>query len=253
MKKNPCEGTLENLFSKLPCAAFASGSMAQNCPRQIAAKSDLTKKGMIMRMKRILSLTLVLVLLLVPMLSGCAHVGTEEEVLSAARELFPKVEVLNQIYYGSGIPAESGTENYRPALSSWLSERGITDLGSLERETQKVFSAALWEDISETILNPLHDVNGMVQRSVRYYEANTAERGAFIMVNTGFSPMIRGDNRFLTDSLQVVSLGKDIAVVKIRVVAYVGEQEKTQEVEYDLVWEEDAWRLDSIPCVSYID
>ena len=85
---------------------------------------------------KILSLLLVIVCTLsILSLSSCNKKYDEEEVLTAAKTLLKEAELLNVIYYGSGVQYyenDRANGNYREANSEHLRELGFSSVDELQ-------------------------------------------------------------------------------------------------------------------------
>lgn len=104
----------------------------------------------------------------------------EAEVTAAARALIEKSKILNEIYWGAGIPfvaPEEGEESggvYRPAdpeYLKWLKDtHGIASLADLKEKTREVYSAAGYASIVSSRLGEGGEDDGQ-NLYVRYYES----------------------------------------------------------------------------------
>lgn len=96
-------------------------------------------------MKRFFSFALALALLCLSLsFVGCAPIDTTG-LLEAAPELIARSALLNEIFFGEGIPYdEAGEEQgvFYPADEAYLSEHGIKTVSDLVTMTKAVFSEA---------------------------------------------------------------------------------------------------------------
>ena len=123
-----------------------------------------------------LLILLVLSLLLPCLLAGCAEKDRtydEAEVLAAAKELIEGSILLNEIYYGRGIPylddASEANGYYYPADPFFEDESGIGSIADLRERTDAVYTRALADLIYRTKLSSVSDEDG-VRALARYYQ-----------------------------------------------------------------------------------
>ncbi len=102
-------------------------------------------------MKKILALILLMSTFVAVM--GCSKLDdSDEDIKKAAEELITSAEVLNEIYWGEGLPKIEGgkqlmTEGFIEADVSGVEDYGIVDMQSLKSYTEKVFCANECEGI----------------------------------------------------------------------------------------------------------
>ena len=161
----------------------------------------------------------------------------EAEVCAAARVLIEKSKILNEIYYGAGIPykepikEDAEIDVYMLADPAYLSalyeDHGIKDIETLKEKTKEVFSKTGSASVISAFLQNTTGINGMAGYA-RYYMAKEIEElgtEAGLMVytkaknfyeNTASVEYIYDGMRvsavkgeYLTVSLKVKTTGKD--------------------------------------------
>lgn len=210
------------------------------------------------RRYRAISLILaVLMLLSVLTLTSCNRKYDEEEVLEAARTLLKEAEVLNKIYYGSGIEYFDSEDEqigyYRKANPMHLEELGFSTIDELKKKTEQTFSAKYSETVYSTILSSMNDGDGIVSLA-RYYQAYDEETGqpTHIMVYSKFSLMLKSDIVYDYSTLTVVGSKKEKVEVTVEATLTnsEGQSQKTT-ISIMLVEEENGWRINNPTYANY--
>lgn len=203
----------------------------------------------------ILCLTVLMLLSLISCNKDTDREYDEGEVKAAAQALIEASKLLNDIYYGEGIPvvesAQSVTQGtYKEADSAYLAENGIVNLRSLKNMTAKVFSSAVCEQIYSTVLESVRD-DGEVKSYVRYFEKTTSA-GMFIMVDTKAVVYYTGAREYLYDTLTVVGAEGERVIVTLTV--RVEDEDgifHEMPLSVALIEEENCWRLDGPTYLKY--
>ena len=218
-----------------------------------------------MKMKRFIALLLTLIALVMP-LSSCGYIGTENEVLSAAEEIFMGMDVLCTVLYGEGVPVldEEAEKYYVAADSEWIKAKGIQSVAQLKEIVSKKFSAVQGELIVNLCINTSKLEEGSV--NIPHYkdqtikdtdeEGNvTGERYTFL-VYAGTLPIIKGSNSYDLSTLRVEEIGRNYAVVSLDVTVYPPEGTEGEPLLFEgekfcLIYEEDSYKLDEVPFITY--
>lgn len=100
----------------------------------------------------------------------------EAEVLAAAAALIPETEELNEIFYGTGIPASeapgaASVGGYVEADPAYLEAHGFSTLKELKEKCRAVFSDGQCEIMFRSTLEVVYD-GGVIEKSRRYFEAD---------------------------------------------------------------------------------
>lgn len=195
----------------------------------------------------ILTLTMLVSLL---SFSSCNRKFDEQEVIFNAEKLLKQAEMLNIVYYGSGIEfydTEDGIGYYRKANEQSLEKLGFKTIDDLKKITEKTFSANYTNTIYSTILSALRDDISVISNA-RYYQAYDEKTGepTHIMVHSKYEPLLKSTVNYDYSSLKVNGSKKE--KVHLTVNATVTNAEgKTQQAEIivTLVEEENGWRIDN--------
>ena len=179
----------------------------------------------------------------------------EGEVKAAARELIEASILLNEIYYGEGIPIAPGENtvtqgNYKEADLNYLHEHGIVNLKSLREKTTAVFSEELSEQIFATVLESIRE-DGVVRSYVRYFE-KVVQNGMYLMVDTQATVYFTGEREYLYDTMTV--LGAEGEHVRVSLTVKVEDEEGVfhdMPLTVSLIEEKSGWRLDSPTYMKY--
>ena len=206
---------------------------------------------------RIISLLLVTVTIVsLFTLSSCNRKYDEEEIIEVSKTLLKDAEMLNIVYYGSGIEYfddEDEKGYYRKANVNHLEELGFSTIDELKKLTDKTFSVGYSSELYSTILSSLATDISIVSPA-RYYQAYDEETGAptHIMVYSNFTPMLKDSIVYDYDSLRVEGSKKEKVYVKIdaTVTKADGKSQNTT-VTVALVEEDDGWRIDNPTYANY--
>lgn len=206
---------------------------------------------------RFISLLLVTVTLVsLFTLSSCNRSYDEEEIIEVSKILLKNAEMLNIVYYGSGIEYfddEDEKGYYRKANVNHLEELGFSTIDELKTLTDKTFSAGYSSEIYSTILSSLSTDISIVSPA-RYYQAYDEETGAptHIMVYSNFTPMLKDSIVYDYESLRVDGSKKEKVYVKIdATVTNADGKSQTTTVTVALVEEDDGWRIDNPTYANY--
>ena len=206
---------------------------------------------------RFISLLLVTVTLVsLVTLSSCNRKYDEDKIIEVSKILLKDAEMLNIVYYGSGIEYfddEDEKGYYRKANVNHLEELGFSTIDELKKLTDKTFSVGYSSELYSTILSSLATDISIVSPA-RYYQAYDEETGAptHIMVYSNFTPMLKDSIVYDYDSLRVEGSKKEKVYVKIdaTVTKADGKSQNTT-VTVALVEEDDGWRIDNPTYANY--
>ena len=188
---------------------------------------------------------------------ACGHVGTEEEVLAAAGELFTHMTWVANALYGEGIAAkepESGVYGEAISVPSFL---GGDTVAAFQAYLKGIFSEELYRITEGSVFESVKSDSGTVVSYARYYDYLTDEGNSYFMVNTNYEPFVLGRMEFDQQSIAFVSVSPNRAVISIDVtVTYTPEGEETKAqhhpaLEMDLIFEGGVWKLDTPPYMTY--
>ena len=202
-------------------------------------------------LKKIVSLALAVLMLFTTLsLTSCNRKYDEEEVITAAKELLQRAEMLNTVYYGSGIKyleTDDGIGSYEKADTTHLSELGFSTIDELCEITENTFSVKYCNILYTTILSPLRN-DGTLVSPARYYQVSDEETGepTHIMVYSDFTPMLTSRITIDYSTLRVEGSEKEKVIVLVSAILTneTGECQST-ELKIFLVEEENGWRIDS--------
>ena len=210
-------------------------------------------------MKRIISFLLVLLTLLCSSLglASCDRSYDEEGVKLAAVDLIKKSEILNEIYWGEGIPyTSSSIAVYGEANIIALQELGFFTIEELKVKTKEVFSERYCDQIFTSSFSTISD-GDEIEFYKRYYQKYADEaqlEPECIMVYTKFENMLTDTVEYLYDTLEVTHSKRDLVYVKISVKVTNSKGEvKYRDKSIALYEEEYGWRLDSSTYMTNID
>ena len=190
-------------------------------------------------------------------LVSCDREYNAEEVKTAAEDLIEKSLLLNEIYWGAGIPYMSGnTSVYCEANIIALSELGFYTIEELKDKTKEVFTVKYSSYIFSTAFSSIND-GEEIQFYARYYQKYSDEfqtEPENIMVYSGFENMLPDKIEYLYDTLVVTHSKGDTVYVKVDVrVTRDEESVQIREKIIGLIEEDKGWRIDTATYLRYND
>ena len=199
--------------------------------------------------KRAVSLVLsVLMLASTLLITACNRKYDEAEVLEVGESLMRRAEVLNFVYYGSGIEyfdKDDSTSRYRSANPEHLKTLGFSTLEELMKMTEEVFSVGYTNTVYSTVLSTLRDDTTVVSYA-RYYQAYDEQTNepTEIMVFSNYPYAMKGRIEYDYATLRVEGSKKEKVKLLIDATVFneAGQSQKTT-VTISLVEEENGWRI----------
>jgi hypothetical protein len=189
-------------------------------------------------------------------LSSCNRRYDEEEVVAAAQILLKDAEMLNNVYYGSGIEYYDSDEEkgyYRKANDNHLEKLGFSTIDELKTLTEKTYSAEYSSILYSTILSPMATDTSIIVPA-RYYQVYDEESGepTHIMVYSKFIPMMKDKIEYDYSTLKATGSKKEKVYVTVEatVTREDGKSQKTT-VTITLVEEESGWKIDNPTYANY--
>jgi hypothetical protein len=189
-------------------------------------------------------------------LSSCNRRYNEEEVVAAAQILLKDAEMLNNVYYGSGIEYYDSDEEkgyYRKANDNHLEKLGFSTIDELKTLTEKTYSAEYSSILYSTILSPMSTDTSIIVPA-RYYQVYDEESGepTHIMVYSKFIPMMKDKIEYDYSTLKATGSKKEKVYVTVEatVTREDGKSQKTT-VTITLVEEESGWKIDNPTYANY--
>ena len=192
-------------------------------------------------MKRIISLLLVAVSLL--LLPSCNKDKSydEAEVKEAAKALIRDAAVYNDIFWGKGIPyiEDSNFSNgiYYAADETYLEKMGFSKLDDIYVKAAGIYS----EDYLDSIY-----IGMSTSGNVRYYQETE-----YIMVNSKYEPFLKDEVKYLYDTIEMLGYDGDVLELEITVKVTRDGDTQTRERKIDLVKEDGRWQIDSATYTTY--
>ena len=180
--------------------------------------------------------------------TSCNRRYDKEEVIAAAKTLLKDAELLNEVYYGSGIRYyDVEIENagyYKRADDEHLKELGFSTIDELKALTEKTFSYSYSQNVFSTILIGLKE-DGKVVSAARYYQYTDEESGeSYIMVYTKHDVIFKDKITYDYDSVRVDRSKKENVYLSVDATV-TNSQGESQTVTLSIVLIEEAngWRL----------
>ena len=208
------------------------------------------------KFKTVILLLIVTIVFSILTLSSCNRSYDKEEVIAAAKILLKDAEMLNIVYYGSGIKyfeSEDDKGYYCKADTDHLEKLGFSTLEELKKITEKTFSDGYSSVLYSTILSSLMDDTSLISPA-RYYQVYDEETGlpTHIMVYSKFDIMFKDSVVYDYDSIQVDGSKKEKVYVTVDATVTNSEgKTQTVTIRITLVEEEDGWKIDAPTFANY--
>lgn len=205
-----------------------------------------------------LSIFLIPVLILSMLFTSCDRSYDEAVVKAAARDLLEKSTLVNDIFYGVGLPYDDmnpslASGKYKPASDEYLSSIGISNIQGLKSLAKEVYTDELCEIIFKNTFEAVKDSSGDIVIFARYGERVT-ETSSYILVYSDLAPAYENEVEYLYDTLSVIGAEGDYIHIKIdvKLTSFDGLRSRIEHgAEFILLEEADGFRLDSLSFVKY--
>jgi hypothetical protein len=203
----------------------------------------------------VLSLATV-ILLSTLTLTSCNRSFDEAVVLEEGEKLLKTAEMLNIVYFGSGIEYYDNDEElgyYRKANAQHLEKLGFRTIEELKKITEETFSKRYSASVYSTILSPLTNETAIVSPA-RYYQTFDEKTGepTYIMVYSRFTPLFKDSVTYDYDTLRVEGSKKEKVNLLIDATVTNSEgQSQNVTLTVTLVEDESGWRIDNHTFANY--
>lgn len=185
----------------------------------------------------------------------------EAEVVSCAKDLIKKSVILNDIFYGRGIPyvddASTSLGKYYMADGLYLSLMGIETLSDIDKKTREVFSSSLADQIYTTKMQTVYDADGTIRGYSRYYQKYSIlnpDEPECIMVNKDAETLLKDKVTYNYETVKATGSKGMTVFVEIEVFVETDDgKSQTKSLEIGLVEEENGWRISTPTYTRYVD
>lgn len=187
---------------------------------------------------------------------SCGNRSYDEAVVKEeAARLIEKSMILNEIYWGEGIPyIPTSASVYCEANFLALSDLGFYTIDELKEKTRAVFSEGFCEYVFSTAFSSVND-GEEIQFYARYYQKYAdieKQEPECIMVYSQFKNLLKDKVEYLYDTLTVTHSKGDTVYVKITAKVTNEEgKEQYREKKVGLIEEESGWKLDTTTYLTY--
>lgn len=213
--------------------------------------------------KRVISfvLLIVIVILNVFTLISCAkdREYDEQTVLAEAEKLIKASVILNDIYYGQGIPFiknEAYADGvYYMADGVYLDAKGINTVDDIKRMTESVFSKKLSGIMISSTLSSIYE-GEQIKIYSRYYQSYDPLTDEPLSIMVYKDAKIILEDSIAYDYTTLCVLGSEKQRVYVQIDATVTTKDNkscTNKLKIALIEEENGWRLATPSYTSYVD
>ena len=208
-------------------------------------------------MKKIISFCLLLAVCLSLFSCEKNREYDEGEVALAAAEIIPKTALLNEIYWGDGIPyvenLNTAVGYYYEASPTFLIENGIETIEDLKEMTRAVFSESYSTNVFDTKLTSVKDGDEIISYA-RYYQNYSDAEGLTpdrIMVYSRAVSLLKDEVEYLPETVKVLYSEGERVFVSINATVTRDGKSQTREIKVALVEESSGWRVDTPTYISF--
>lgn len=202
--------------------------------------------------KRALVIFLSLTLFLLSLV-GCGEDSLskeeEQELFDAIQELVEESRVLNEIYFGEGIPVlETGKSVgvYKECNQMILAEWGFDSIDDIKSKTRSIYTESMSSWLSSYAF--LSITSGAAVVGARYYE----DEDGTLMVSTNADVLLRDDVTYDYSTLEIVSQRNGIVALSMdATVTNAQGKTQTREISLEAEREGSKWKLNSPTYLVY--
>jgi hypothetical protein len=192
------------------------------------------------------------------LLTSCNRSFDETEVLEEGEKLLKRAEMLNIVYFGSGIEyheTDEGVGYYYKANTQHLEKLGFDTIEELKKITDETFSKRYAESIYSTVLSSLTSDTSIISPA-RYYQVFDEKTGAptHIMVYSKYNNLLKSSVTYDYSTLRVEGSKKQRVNLLIdATVTNADGKSQSVTVTVTLVEDESGWRIDNHTFANYSD
>ena len=202
-----------------------------------------------------LSVLLIPVLILSMLFTSCDRSYDEAVVKAAARDLLEKSTLVNDIFYGVGLPYDDmnpslASGKYKPASDEYLSSIGVSNIQGLKSLAKEVYTDELCEIIFKNTFEPVKDSSGDIVIFARYSERVT-ETSSYILVYSDLTPAYENEVEYLYDTVKVLYSDNKYIYISIDVDVSRGEKTQRKTLSVSLVIEDGKYKIDTPTYTTY--
>lgn len=202
-------------------------------------------------MKKLLAAILLLSLLV--SLFGCGK-ASDEELISAAKPLIEKAQVLDELFSVKGIPTLEGkpTDTYLRADASELAAYGFSSYSQIRAYAASFYTEAMLRQFENTFVNTLSSENGIVRVAYCYDETDQKDNFIALWVS---AEGVNYKTDFVTydfSTLKVTKKLRDAATLTLdATVTNEKGESRIHKKTIRLVRELGEWKLDSNTAIAF--
>ena len=200
-------------------------------------------------MKRTLSLLLAVLMLLLPLLSGCGEQKppvTEEEIFPLAADLLERSVLVNNILLGDGIP--TGNEAFGEffyADTDWEDEKNVHSVEDILKLATDVYTNEVYTVLYSLVITK----DGQIPPDYQ----NRGAPATGLLVYKGREGMYENTtHEYLTDTMTLTQATADKATVTVTVrITPEGYEPQERVLTLTLALTDRGWRCDKLTCIAY--
>lgn len=186
--------------------------------------------------KRLLKTLISLIILLIMLLpsASCSR-QSDEESLAIARDLIDRAYTLNVVYYGEGLPFyDDDDNNVAGNYYRVRDDAPFTIRNDLLVETKAVFS----ENLADGVISVYLD--GTSNMGVVVYARYLTGPDGYLAVYKDYDNSVENVQKYDTSTVKLLKNRKNKMVVS------VSTTDGSEQIEVELVYEKNGWRIDSM-------
>ncbi|MBP5209783.1 MAG: hypothetical protein J6125_02870 [Clostridia bacterium] len=184
--------------------------------------------------------------------------AADEEILAAVRDLLPRAEEINRLFFFDGIPAEEGglvDGAYTEVSRAFLAEWGFVDLASVRARVRAVYSEGATRDLFELAVD-FSTEGGVRPAYLRDLTEKRDGRDVFVCLMVSDAGLHETFDTVVYDLLSITILQKSAGTARVSLSAVVTDadghsQQRTRTL--GLCRESDGWKLDTLSVMKYFE
>lgn len=197
---------------------------------------------------------LVMIASLLLLLCGCHRKPSDEALISRAKELLPKAQLLDTLFSVEGIPTMAGTEinNYLRADAAALAAYGFSSYSQIKEYARDIYTEAMFAQFEGMYVSSVS--NGTTLSKAAYCYDATNKDGSFKALLVSKDGVHIKTDRVSYDlsTLKVTEKMRDAATLTLQATVTNSEgQQQSRTKRIRLVRQGDSWLLDSTTAIAF--
>lgn len=178
-------------------------------------------------------------------------------MIAAAKELLPRSMLVNELFYGNGIPVSEAQDareqgRYREADATYLAERGISSIEDMKTLALDVYCDSFCTSMFSTTLKSLYD-DDVIAGYLRYFEMAATDTEPYaLMVDTSPTVLLRDTVSYDLSSVKTDGVKGELVYIKVDITVTNAEgKSQSRTIRVAMIEETEGWRFYELTGASY--